>query len=132
MALAAMSILLYVTTGIAQDRVEQLRLNRKGDDDRRVASYLAAHGADSIHSLIMTKDPAQFSETTGYAAIPIPTNGLVAAHSAAADLGADYILLDDAELTPTAATVQSTLHPTQIDHVPGTTTYVLATTAAQP
>ena len=131
MVLAAMTILLYVTTGIAQDRVEQVRLNRKGDDDRRVASYLAAHGADSIHSLIMTKDPAQFSETTGYAAIPIPTNGLLAAHSAATDLGAHYILLDDAELTPTATSVQSSLHATQIDHVPGTTTYVLTIAATQ-
>lgn len=127
MLLAAMTILIYVTTGIAQDRVEQARLNRKGDDDRRVASYLAAQGADITHSLVMTRDPAQFSETTGYAAIPIPTNGLAAAHAAAADLGARYILLEDVEVTPTAASVQSILRATRMDHVPGTSTDVFTT-----
>jgi hypothetical protein len=132
MALAAMTILLYVTLGITQDRVEQVRLNHTGEDDRRIASYLAAHGADITRSLIMTKGAAQFSETTGYAAIPVPTNGLVATQAAAHDLGAGYILLDDSEIAPSAESVQAALHAIQSDHIPGTSTYVFTRLATQP
>jgi hypothetical protein len=127
--LAAMTILLYIAFGISQDRRDQTELNKTGAEDRLIATWLAAHGADTLHSLIMTKDAAQFSETTGYDAIPVPSNGLLATQAAASDLDANYILLDQSDLTPTPDAVQSTLHATHMDQIPATTTYVLTMTS---
>ena len=69
--LAAMAILLYITSGVSLARRDLTDLNRSADLDRTVAAFLAAHGANPTTSLIMIDDPALFSETTGYAAIPV-------------------------------------------------------------
>jgi hypothetical protein len=123
-ALVSTTILLYIIFGISQDRRDQTELNKTGTEDRLVATWLAAHGADPSRTVIMTKDAAQFSVTTGYAAIPVPSNGLLATEAAATDLHAEYILLDASDLTPTPASVQSTLHARHMDDIPGTSTYV--------
>jgi hypothetical protein len=122
--LASMTILLYIVFGVSQDRRDQTELNKTGTEDRLVATWLASHGADPSRSLIMTKDAAQFSVTTGYAAIPVPSNGLLATKAAATDLGANFILLDASDLAPGPTSVQSTLHATQVNDIPGTSTYV--------
>jgi hypothetical protein len=122
--LISTTILLYIIFGISQDRRDQTELNKTGTEDRLIATWLAAHGADPCRTLIMTKDAAQFSVTTGYAAIPVPSNGLLATEAAATDLHAEYILLDASDLTPTLASVQSTLHALHVDDIPGTSTYV--------
>jgi hypothetical protein len=118
--LASMTILFYIVTGITQDRRDQTTLNKSGDTDRLVATYLAAHRADPTRGLIMTADAAQFSETTGFAAIPVPSNGLPATQAAIADLAPDYVLLEASDPTAPPAVLRSTLHPVAIDPIPGT------------
>jgi hypothetical protein len=130
--LASMAVLLYIVAGVSLDRRDLTDLNRSGDSDRTVATYLTAHGATPAHTLVMIDDSALFSETTGYAAIPVPSNGLPATQAAIADLHPDYILLDQGELTSSPAQIQSTLHAPQIDQIPGTTIFALTLTPNHP
>jgi hypothetical protein len=123
--LASMAVLLYIVAGVSLDRRDLTDLNRAGDLERTAATYLTAHGADPTHSLVMVDDSALFSETTGYAAIPVPSNGIAATQAAIAALHPDYILLDQGELTTGPEITQATLHATQIDQVPGTTIFAL-------
>ena len=130
--LASMAVLLYVVAGVSLDRRDLTDLNRSGDIDRTVAAYLAAHGADPTRRLVMIDDPALFSETTGYAAIPVPSNGPAAIQAAIVDLRPDYVLFDQGELTASPAETQTTLHAIQIDQIPGTTIFALTLTSPHP
>lgn len=124
--LAVASVLFYFTAGVMEDRRTVPEMNDLGDKDRLVASFLVARGADPERgSLIMTGDPAQFSETTTFAAMPLPENGLAAARQAADALGATHILLDSDHLKETMAEVRSTLDPADVAPVPETHILVL-------
>lgn len=119
--LVTASVLFYFVAGTMEDRRTVPEMNEIGSKDRLVASFLASRGvAPSRDRLIMTGDPAQFSETTAYAAIPLPENGLVAARQAADDLGATRVLIDTDKLKGTMAEVQSTLDATDLSPVPET------------
>jgi len=119
--LVTASVLFYFVAGTMEDRRTVPEMNEIGSKDRLVASFLASRGvAPSGDRLIMTGDPAQFSETTAYAAIPLPENGLVAARQAADDLGATHVLIDTDKLKGTMAEVRSTLDATDLSPVPET------------
>jgi hypothetical protein len=86
-------VLFYVVQGVMDDGRRIAGGNETGDKDRRVGAYLAEHGViPGRHSLIMTADAAQFSETTGYPAIPLPSNGITATQEAAHDLAPTHVL----------------------------------------
>ncbi len=124
--LAAASVLFYFTAGVMEDRRTVPEMNELGSKDRLVAAFLLAHGAyPERGSLIMTGDPAQFSETTSYPAMPLPENGLGAARLAADALGATHVLLDSDHLQGTMAEVRSTLEPAEVAAVPDTHILVL-------
>jgi len=119
--LAGASVLFYFVAGTMEDRRTVPEMNEIGSKDRLVASFLAGRGVGPAGgSLIMTGDPAQFSETTAYPAIPLPENGLVAARQAADDLGATHVLIDTDKLKATMAEVRSTMGATDLSPVPET------------
>jgi hypothetical protein len=118
-------ILFYLTTGTMEDRREQAGLNQTGDQDRLVATYLSAHGGMAARSLIMTNDAAQFSQTTGYAAVPVPNNGLPAIQKAIQDFRPSYVLLNTEGMPGSETVVQSMLQPAGMARIPGTTVLVL-------
>lgn len=118
---ATATVLFYFVAGTMEDRRTVPEMNEMGSKDRLVAAFLAAHGADPARgSLIMTYDPAQFSETTAYPAMPLPENGLMAARQAADALGATHVLIDTDKLKGTMAEVRSTLEPVDMSPVPET------------
>ncbi len=73
----------------------------------------------------MTADPAQFSETTAYPAMPLPENGLLAARQAADALGATHVLIDTDKLKGTTDEMRSALDPVDVATVPATHILVL-------
>ncbi len=118
---AGASVLFYFIAGTMEDRRTVPEMNAIGDKDRLVAAFLSAHGAGpEAGSVVMTGDPAQFSETTSYAAVPLPENGLAAARQAADQFGAGYVLVDTDKLKGTLDEVRSTLEPTDMTAVPET------------
>lgn len=120
-------LLFYSIEGIMADRRAVTTGNHIGDRDRLVAAYLAEHGAIAGHSsLVMTGDSAQFSETTGYPAIPLPSNGLLATQQAVHDFAPAYVLLNE-EDGPNATQTQmlATLKPVNVAIVPETRMMVL-------
>jgi hypothetical protein len=81
-------------------------------------------------SLIMTADAAEFSETTGYSAIPLPSNGVSATQQAVHDLEPTEILVDEGDGPTSAATQMSdALNPASAAIVPNTGMVVLAMAA---
>jgi hypothetical protein len=88
----------YLLTGIMANRRAVAELNHSGDTLRRVASALSAEGLQPTSpAIIMTDDAAQFSETTGYAAIPLPSNGWPGIQAAIADLQPARLILSPEE-----------------------------------
>lgn len=119
-------IAIYLVSGVMDDRRSIEPLNQIGDADRAEARGLAAMGARTDGStLVMTPDPVQFSVTTGYQAIPMPSNGLDAITNEALDLHASHAILDGEHLPGTAAQVNEKLHPVQIRTIPGQTSLLL-------
>jgi hypothetical protein len=119
-------IVIYFVAGVMDDRRAIDPMNAMGDADRAQAKALAAMGArpDGV-SLVMTPDPVQFSVTTGYAAIPMPANGLDAITNEALDLHASHAILDGEHLPGNPAAVNQKLHPVQIRTVPGQSVLLL-------
>ena len=76
-------------------------------------------------AIVMTPDPVQFSVTTGYAAIPVPSNGLDAITNEALDLHASHAILDGEHLPGSPAEVDQKLHPVQTRTVPGQSVLLL-------
>ncbi len=123
---AGATVLFYFIAGTMEDRRTVPEMNEIGSRDRLVAAFLGAHGADPEHgSLIMTYDPAQFSETTSYPAMPLPENGLGAARRAADELGATHVLIDVDKLKGTLAGAEQALEPNSVLPVPETHIVVL-------
>jgi hypothetical protein len=93
--IVATVFLFYLIAGLMEDRRDLSDMNAIGDRDRQVAAFIEARGESAATgSVIMTADPAQFSETTGLSAIPIPNNGSEAIRQAVLDLQPGEVLLD--------------------------------------
>ena len=124
--IAASSILFYAIAGTMEDRRTVPEMNALGSKDRLVAQFLRAHGADpEAGSLIMTGDPAQFSETTAYPAIPLPENGFQAARQAADAFGVTHVLIDTDKLKETVEEARGALEAADVSPVPETHILVL-------
>jgi hypothetical protein len=119
-------IAIYLVAGIMDDRRAIDPMNAIGDADRAQAKTLAAMGARRDgNTIVMTPDPVQFSVTTGYAAIPMPGNGLVAITNEALDLHASHAILDGEHLPGSPAEVNQKLHPAETRTVPGQSVLLL-------
>ncbi len=115
------TLLFYFLGGAMEDRRSVPELNAEAATDEGVAALLHARGAEpGGGSLVMTGDPAQFSETTDYGAIPLPENGPAAARQAADLLGATHVLIDTDKLPGTLEEIRSALEPAEVSAVPGT------------
>lgn len=125
--LIAAVVLFYAIAGAMDDSRGVKKDNEIGNQDRLVAGYLASHGIlPGDKSLIMTSDPAQFSETTGYSSIPLPSNGLGATQSVARDLAPTHVLLHRDDGSRSAETEMiAALKPSNVADVPGTEMVVL-------
>lgn len=119
----------YLVSGVMDDRRSIAPMNAIGDADRAQARTLAQMGALPAWApgaaVVMTPDPVQFSVTTGYAAIPMPANGLDALTNEALDLHASHAILDGEHLPGSLAAVNQQLHPVQTKAVPGQTVLLL-------
>jgi hypothetical protein len=125
--LIAAVIAFYAISGLMQDRRDLSGLNSIGDRDRRIATYLKSHGADpELGSLVMTPDPAQFSETTGFPAIPVPNNGLKAIRQAISDLRPNEVLLNEAQAQEFSDDSSSQPNRSAIEQIPETDVFVLS------
>jgi hypothetical protein len=125
-ALAGAVIAVYAVSGVMDDRREIAPMNALGAADRAEAQTLAGMGAGPDGgAVVMTPDPVQFSVTTGYTAIPMPSNGLDAITKEALDLQATHAILDGEHLPGTPGAVAEQLHPTRTEAVPGQTMLVL-------
>jgi hypothetical protein len=124
-------VVFYLVSGFMEDGHSVTDKNSLGDRDRRVAAYLLAHGVDTRPgNVIMTPDGAQFSVTTGYWTVPMPSNGIQAAAQAARDLGATNVLVDN-DPWPYAE-IQAVFKPQRIDWVPGTSVQVVTLSPPKP
>jgi hypothetical protein len=113
-------IVIYLVSGLMDDRRAIDPMNAMGDRDRAEGKALAAMGAQpGAGIIVMTPDPVQFSVTTGYAAIPMPGNGLDAITKEALDLHASYAILDGDHLPGSPAEVMQKLQPAQTKTIPG-------------
>ncbi len=111
---AVLSLMLIGTNlvgGIMETRREVEAANLIGDADRAAAQSLAASGASPSTAVIMTPDPVQFSVTTGYTALALPSNGLDAIARAAGDFGATHVILNTDDLPAPSKEITSQLHP---------------------
>jgi hypothetical protein len=120
-------VLFYVVEGVMADRRGIAVGNEIGDRDRRVGAYLAEHGVIAGgNSLIMTDDAGQFSETTGYPAIPLPSNGLLATQEAAYDLAPTHVLLREGGASQSPDTqMLVALRPVNVAIIPDTGIVIL-------
>jgi hypothetical protein len=100
--------------------------NEDGAQARAVAKYLQGHGADRVRgSLVMTSDAAQFAETTGYAAVPVPSNGMAGTLAAVRDLHPTYVVVKLDPESDYAESIVAALKPVSAEHVTGTKMLVL-------
>lgn len=122
-ALTTTILVVYLVSGVMDDRRSIGPMNEIGDTDRAEAGLLGEMGAARDDSpdpaVVMTPDPVQFSVTTGYRAIPMPANGLDAITKEALDLHASHAILDGAHLPGSAAEVTEKLHPVEAKMLPG-------------
>lgn len=86
----------YVGSGMTANRRGVEELNRSGDAMRRVAKALKGEGVEPGRgAAVMIADAAQFSETTGYSAIPLPSNGWRGLKAAVADLRPSCVVMSE-------------------------------------
>ncbi len=120
-SVAAATMLFYLVAGTMEDRRTVAEMNEIGSKDRRVAAFLTAHQAEpGGASLVMTRDSAQFSQTTSYWTMPFPENGLAAVRKAAEALRATHVLIDTDEVKSTPDEVRAALDPVEMAPVPET------------
>ena len=125
-SLSALAIFFYTVTGVMEMHRTIDTMNQTGDVDRSVARYLAEHGAQpEMSTLIMTADAAQFSTTTSYPAVPIPSNGTGPTLEAVHDLHPAYLLVETDWDGKYLAQLAAALKPRSAERVPGTQIVVL-------
>ncbi len=97
--------------GVMEARRDLPAANSIGAADRAEAAQLAALGADPGSAVVLTGDPVQFSVTTGYATIALPSNGLDAIAAAARDFHATHVILDSDSLPASSVELERQLQP---------------------
>lgn len=97
--------------GLMELRRDLGAANLIGDADRGEAAQLAALGADPARAVVLTGDPVQFSVTTGYSTVALPSNGLDAIAAAARDFHATHVILDSDHLPSSLAALEQQLQP---------------------
>ena len=108
---AACVLLANAVTGFMEARRDLPVAETIGAADRDQARQLAALGADPRRAVVLTGDPVQFSVTTGYATVALPSNGLDAIAAAAQDFHATHVILDSNSLPASMPVLQARLHP---------------------
>lgn len=126
MLLTSTVILVNFVSGIMDDRRDAVTMNGTGAADRAGAAQLKAMGADPRTAIILTRDPVQFSVTTGFATVALPSNGLDAITEAAHDFRATHVMLNTEDLPATLPDLASHLHPLSSADLPAQAILVLA------
>ena len=109
--LASSVIAANALAGLMEARRTLPVANLMGNADRAEAHVLAVLAANPASAVVLTNDPVQFSVTTGYAAVALPSNGIEAIAQAAQDFHATYVILDSEHLPATVAALEQRLHP---------------------
>jgi len=110
--------LIYFLMGVMAARRAAEEANRVGTADRAVANSIRSAGL-APGALIMTKDAAQFSETTGFAAVPLPSNGWQGLQSAVRDWRPARVLVEQDDFDANLQRWRSALHPAAETQVGG-------------
>ncbi len=97
--------------GVMEARRDLPGANMIGSADRAEAAQLAALGAKPAQAVVLTGDPVQFSVTTGYATVALPSNGLDAIAEAAHDFHATHVILDSENLPAPSVELDRQLQP---------------------
>ena len=111
--------------GAMEARRDVVAANLIGDADRAQAARLTALGANPANAVILTGDPVQFSVTTGYAAVTLPSNGLDAIAAAARDFHATHVILDSEDLPASSVDLERQLQPVRSVVLPQEHTLIL-------
>lgn len=131
-ALVWSAIVFFAIAGVMAARRGLDTTNQDGAQDRAVAQYLQTHGAEAARgSLVMTPDAAQFAETTGYPAIPVPSNGMDATVTAVRDLHPTHVVVKLDPQSGYADAMIAALKPALAEHVPDTRMLVLTLAPAR-
>ncbi len=104
--------------GVMEARRDLSAANTIAAADRAEAARLAALGADPGTAVVLTGDPVQFSVTTGYATIALPSNGLDAIAAAARDFHATHVILDSENLPASSVELERQLQPVRSATLP--------------
>jgi hypothetical protein len=130
--MAGVVIFFYLIAGILGVRRSIDDANRLRENDDLVASYLSAHGGNLAHdSLVMTADSAQFSVTTSYPSVPVPSNGTAAIVESIRDLRPNYVLLDEDQMQQIGTVLVPLVKPQAVGLVPHTHVIVLTMPATR-
>ena len=113
-------------SGVMEVRRDTAMMNTVGSADRAESAQLQAMGADRRTAVVLTGDPVQFSVTTGYATVALPSNGLDAIAEAAKDFRATHVMLNTEDLPATLPDLNLHLRPVNSAELPGQHTLVLA------
>lgn len=97
--------------GLMEVRRDLPAANQIGAADRVEAQALAQLNANPASAVVLTNDPVQFSVTTSYATIVLPSNGLDAIVDAARDFHATHAILDSDSLPASPEVLLQRLHP---------------------
>jgi len=125
--IAATVFLFYLVSGVLDDRRDLSDMNGIGDRDRRAGAFIQSRTKALPQGVVvMTADPAQFSETTGFSAIPVPNNGVGAIKQAVLDLHPSYILLDATQVEAIEAGMCAKFRSSEIEPIPGTGTDLIS------
>lgn len=120
------ALIFLAVAGVMTARRTVASMQADGEQDEAVARYLQQHGVEPDHqSLIMSADSAQFAEMTGYATIPVPSNGPAATLQAVHDLHPTHVVLELDPASNYAESIAAVLQPKTAEHIPGTRAIVL-------
>ncbi len=118
-------------SGFMDDSRAVAAANRIGDADRAEARQLSALGARPQSAVVLTGDPVQFSVTTGFAAVALPSNGLDAVAQAAHDFKATDVILDSEDLSVDPEMLERRLGAVRSVALPAEHTLILVLPAAE-
>ncbi len=104
-ALATAVVTANAVSGCMDDGRAVAAANRIGEADRAEARQMLAAGAHPQSAVVLTSDPVQFSVTTGFATIALPSNGLHAIAQAAHEFQATHVMLDTEDLPASPETL---------------------------
>ena len=110
-ALTVAVLLLYAVGGVMDDRRDVATMKGSGTADRAAGAQLKDMGADPRTAVVMTGDPVQFSVTTGYSTVALPSNGLDAIVEAAHSFRATHVILNVEAPPAPLPELHSRLHP---------------------